>query len=352
MREVSLVILLLIQITSIILVIKNYKFSNSVINTLMLFVFLMIGMRQIGYDLDTYEMIYNWYAAGLTYRVMEPSISFIASFSSRIGIEYSGFLLIYAFITLYLLYLINSKIHKKYYFSMILYIVLFMASGAVVSIRATVASLAITLGVYYFGRKKYFSYVFWLFVGILFHYSSIIVLFLTGLLKIKNKSIIILIVVTTSFCLFLLFPLISDNLGLSQIDRLIGYLNKNSYENYNSAVVVQQLRIFIIVISSLYILYAIKDNINTNHSIELVFYNIVLISLVFYVVTLISGNLELGKRIYEITAIPIIFLISKYKTKKIIYAVVLIGISNLGYLYMGYLSTVDHYTIHIRDIQP
>jgi len=350
MREDYLLIIILVQITSIILLLKNYRLTNSVTIFLSFILFIFIGFRQIGYDLDTYEMIYNWYVAGLTYRVMEPSVRIIADISNQFRLGYNGFLLIYAFTTFYFLYIIGKKLYKQYDYFFIVYIVLFMASGVMVSIRATVAALAILLALYYFSKKKYLFYTIWLSIAVFFHYSALLILPLSLFLKTKNKMVVILLMVLGFFGIF--FLLYIANINAYLFDRLVEYFDRNSFSHFNSALLVQLFRIFIIVASSIFILYDIRYKINVQDSLELIYYNIALFGTVFYFLMVLIGSIDLGKRVYEITAVSIVYLITKYKNKKIIYAVVLIGISNIGYLYMGYLSAVDHYTIHIRDIQP
>lgn len=347
MLFLNLVFFIFLQIFAFVIYVINKKFAIDVFLFFFLMLIFVVSYRLIGYDLSSYEYIYNYFIAGEVLRSIEPTVSLMASFSEFLGLGFRGFLFAYSFLTFSLLFILSFYLKIDSSRVLFLYIIIYLASGPMVSIRASVASLLILISIKFFYDRKFFFCMLFFSASVSFHYSSIVFIFLPFLYLLTRGSSIFISSFISSF-VFVVFIYSIANIDfyfnnlyyLYLKERLSIYLFVVSNDYYNLAHIALLFRQIVVSLSFIYILFKIKDKIGCLNSpfYRFVFF-VVAFSVFFSFFSVFGGFSTFGFRVFDLLSVGIVILLVRLKAV-CFFPLFIILIFNFGYTFLGYKSVL------------
>ncbi|MEY0234618.1 EpsG family protein [Providencia manganoxydans] len=332
---------------------KNQNFNFSVLY----FSFIVISCsRNIGSDFNAYQNIFE----NIDTIPIEPIFEWIIIALKNFGFGFRTFILVTTLIPLLLIYPIfkNSKDKFLSFFIFLVFEYLFNQASI---IRGFWAGCFILYAIFLYSKnKKIISFPFFL-VACFSHYSSIFILILFLLKKIKMKA--------NYFILYLIFSIF---LGLVIRGYISAFINIEINDNENIPLVIKKLVYYIvyrqqfgvvyqnilheIIMNTIHILFFIgcafvcltykcNDNTFLNNT-----YRLLYIATIFSAFFLSIGAIDLGIRILLLCSIGINLLYSSYIHTLNGYKKINVFYCSLIYLVIFNLSLISYFTA-IFDIK-
>lgn len=190
--------------------VKNFSFL-ALVSALVLFA----GFKPSGFDRDYYNY-YNYFIEGdIDWFRFEPFFNVIVILVNYLGLPFYIFLTIISLISIYIKYKFIRALSSSALFSLLVYISFFYILHDLTQIRVALALSFILISVYFFLDKKHKISLFFMFAGVLFHYSVLIFVILF-IFNSYNKKIFWYALPAIGFFLGYASPVIAS--------FLIGYL--------------------------------------------------------------------------------------------------------------------------------
>jgi len=224
---------------------KSYK-----CNIFLLFLFLLvtaISRPETMLDYQDYKIAFE-----LESQRMEPTFLFLSLFiKSFFSGSFIILVIIYALLGISLKIWIIHKCSISFWLSILVYISNFYLLHDLIQIRVSVSAALFLIALYYYNYGEKWKVFCLILLSILFHYSSIILLFIFLVRKNKiNKPLYILIIVGSYFLSFmhLGIPLILANINMDIVQKAFIAYENNIYVStftLNIFNIIQLLRICI-----------------------------------------------------------------------------------------------------------
>ena len=146
--------------------------------------FLLAGFRPYGVDEDSMNYLSLYYNAES--ELIEPSFFLISNTVSRVFNDPRGVFVIYAFISVFVKGFSIARLTSLWFLSLAVWISHFYIMQDLTQIRVAVSSGFFLFAIYFLAGKHRWLYLLIVFVSILFHYSSAILL---ALVFLSNKKL-------------------------------------------------------------------------------------------------------------------------------------------------------------------
>lgn len=357
---ISLLSLLSLQIYSTLHVIFVRNSSALKSFALLIICTFVVGARQIGYDYIPYRKIFETIGFGGAWGNIETSTYLLTSVGYTIYPDPISVFLIYAALTFLVLAIISRSFPIGYSHWICAYVMIAMASGAIVSIRATIASLFVYLFLNYIDKKRFVLSTIMIFTAAFFHMSALIFIPIQVLLKLQKfvQSIfgamffqyIIYFIFSIAFLSFISMPVMQTALAgggdsflssasSSIANRIVGYSSEYDQE-INLSAIYRAIRDIIFAIASLRILAIFYQNLAERREFDLLAKGAVEFCVIFAFTSILFGKYVFGYRVFELVFPVLTYMIIRmWGEKSLRLPVICISVANAGFIILGYFST-------------
>lgn len=226
-----------------------------------LFISVFVSLRNnFGADYLTYSDSFYRFQSGIFIDLFEPGYILLNIIIGSLGLDFHFLLLVIALFNYTLLYLsIENYAKKNKWISIFLFLILFdLFFYSLSAIRQSIAMSIFLYASKYIVSKSPKKYFLWILTGMLFHWSSIVLLPIYYIYNhLRNRSYIYLsITLSISLVIYFIFTKFIDQLAPVMNDKLLFYLvlEKSTDQigtNYVNAVIYIIAAYLIIYLSSL-----------------------------------------------------------------------------------------------------